>query len=178
MDSKTIAQIMSVVNGDHDDGDHDMSMLTKDLRQRLPINQSHVKSPSDPVSSVSSFDDSPVETKHQQHIEPKHESAPKHNIENNVEPKHDIEPEHITTKQNDLLKTITLKRTSNDIVNKSSTLTVPSHMTSLMGYLIPTSTLYFIIVLLIIAVAIYFLTSEKKKPIESEQSEDEKKKDK
>ena len=38
-----------------------------------------------------------------------------------------------------------------------------SHMTSLMGYSIPSSTLYFIIVLIIIATGLYFLTSDKKK---------------
>ena len=38
-----------------------------------------------------------------------------------------------------------------------------SHMTSLMGYNIPTSTLYFIIVMCVVATALYFLTAEKKK---------------
>lgn len=38
-----------------------------------------------------------------------------------------------------------------------------SHMSSLLGYNIPTSTLYFIIVLVIIAVGLYFLTAEKKR---------------
>lgn len=50
-----------------------------------------------------------------------------------------------------------------------------SHMTSLMGYNIPTSTLYFIIVMVIIAVAVYFLTAEKKKDKEKEKDKQKKK---
>ncbi|VBB17882.1 hypothetical protein YASMINEVIRUS_345 [Yasminevirus sp. GU-2018] len=41
---------------------------------------------------------------------------------------------------------------------------LPSHLTNIFGYNIPTSTLYFIIVLVIIAVGLYFLTAERKKP--------------
>ena len=43
-------------------------------------------------------------------------------------------------------------------------LPVPDHMTSLMGYSIPTATLYFIFVMLLIAFGIYYLTSPAKKP--------------
>ena len=50
---------------------------------------------------------------------------------------------------------------------------VPDHMTSLMGYLIPTKTLYFILVITIIATVIYFLTAEKKKTdVPDEEKED------
>lgn len=51
-----------------------------------------------------------------------------------------------------------------------------SHMTSLMGYNIPTTTLYFIIVMIIIAVALYFLTAEKKRDKEKEKEKEKQKK--
>jgi hypothetical protein len=41
---------------------------------------------------------------------------------------------------------------------------IPDHMTSLMGYSIPTATLYFIFVMLLISFGIYYLTSPAKKP--------------
>jgi hypothetical protein len=57
---------------------------------------------------------------------------------------------------------------------------IPDHMTSLMGYSIPTSTLYFILVLLLIAVGLYFLTTppapkedKKKKKKDDEEEEEE-----
>ena len=54
--------------------------------------------------------------------------------------------------------------------------TLPSHLTSIFGYNIPTSTLYFIIVLVIIAVGLYFLTAERKKPNKDGEKDKEKSK--
>lgn len=47
-----------------------------------------------------------------------------------------------------------------------------SHMTSLLGYNIPTSTLYFITVMIIITISLYFLTAEKKKDKDKEKKKD------
>ncbi len=48
---------------------------------------------------------------------------------------------------------------------------VPDHMSLILGYQIPSKTLYFIIILVIIAVTLYFLTAEKKKPKKDKKDE-------
>jgi hypothetical protein len=69
---------------------------------------------------------------------------------------------------------------STDITNP---IEIPDHMTSLMGYAIPTTTMYFIFVLLIMAIGLYYWTSpqveksdkkkQKKKDDDDEESNDE-----
>jgi hypothetical protein len=68
-----------------------------------------------------------------------------------------------------------------DATSSENTLQVtPSgiNMTSLMGYNIPTSTLYFIIVLIVIAVALYFLTAKKKDRTREKDREKDREKEK
>jgi len=55
--------------------------------------------------------------------------------------------------------------------------TPKSHLTSIFGYNIPISTLYFIIVLAIISVALYFLTGAKRKENKDKDKDKDKKKE-
>lgn len=66
---------------------------------------------------------------------------------------------------------------SNDNDEKISLIQTKSHLTSIFGYFVPTTTLYFILVLVIMAVGLYFLTGEKKKDKDKDK-EKEKEKDK
>ena len=50
---------------------------------------------------------------------------------------------------------------------------VPDHITKIMGYSIPTSTLYFLAVLVVIAVILYFLTKEKEKPKKKKEKDED-----
>jgi hypothetical protein len=60
--------------------------------------------------------------------------------------------------------------------NESTIIVENSHLTSIMGYNIPTSTLYFIIVLVAIAVGLYFMTTDRKKDKEKDKNKIKEKK--
>lgn len=52
-----------------------------------------------------------------------------------------------------------------------------SHLTNIMGYNIPTTTIYFIVILIVIAIGLYFLTAEKKQPIKNDHDKNKQKED-
>ena len=195
MDNNAIDQILSAINGASDDKE-DMAVFMRDLPHRVPsvrtadtalketasqsngnviksnANRLIVNRPSDPVGSISSAENISSDSDNAPNVIPS-EFKSRHQLNNQSE-------KSLQTK----VKTIqSNKSNKNKVTNMSlgddmdqdeqynpidTKFAQCSHLTNIMGYNIPTSTLYFIIVMIIIAVGLYFLTSERKKPIKNE----------
>ena len=191
MDLSAIDQIMSAVNGmnvsgPNDNGD-DMMNLMRSLPHRLPpqnqiqnkpstptptststsTTTTRVNRPADPVQSVSSAENlsSP---------------SPDPYIKNNkyVSRNNQIKQNPTTIIKPKLKSTTPIPDPDTDVdtTDNNNDQTVidsiadptKAHLTSIMGYYVPTTTMYFIAILLIIAIALYFFTAEKKKPVKQE----------
>jgi hypothetical protein len=120
-------------------------------------------------------------------------SGPQNNLTNQQQPSHQLQQlqqlqqqlQQQTTAQlvedQDQGGVISNTATNSNIgTDISHPIKVPDHMTSLMGYAIPTTTMYFIFVLLIMAVGLYYWTApkveksdKKKKKDNDEESDDE-----
>ena len=178
MDNVDIQAILNVVEDINEK--NDSSILT-DLKNRTPhielsekknppknISASQIKQilqsvsktesniinrPSDPTSSV---ENSPREEKSQTRQPVKVISTSKK-----------VESNNMPNESND--DTTDKSKSSSEIVTPNT----HPNITSLFGYNIPTSTLYFIIILIVIAITIFLTTIEKKK--EKEVADDEKK---
>ena len=183
---------MSAVNGVNNDTEDIGNLMMRSLPQRtvsIPTNiqnsrNINVNRPIDPVQSVSSasYSSPDIAFDVHQYETPKNNTSrivPARN--NSSAPSKSIQ----TSKQSNVQPTnVTSKLSKNNIEpevfdggddgndnnnidsaeNPVQTPAVASHLTSIMGYSIPTCTLYFIAVLVIIAIGLYFLTGEKKKP--------------
>jgi uncharacterized membrane protein len=169
MDLNTIDHIMSAVNGINNDNE-DLGHLMRSLPHRTPassalnsrneINKTpHVNRPTDPVQSISSAENLSTESPHAEKQLTSHINVRPPNRELINQQKNTQKNNHVNTNTN----TNVTSDLSDDIVPNNTNNT--SHLTNIMGYNIPTTTIYFIAILVIIAVALYFLTAEKKKPI-------------
>jgi len=119
------------------------------------------------------------------------DSKEKHNEVNNISNRRDRmrerdqnnENNHHTFNKDDSHHTINKDdkqniHSSNKSDDKDNILiTQSSHLTNIMGYNIPTATIYFIIVLIVIAVGLYFLTAEKKNSIKNDNERHKRKDD-
>jgi hypothetical protein len=120
-----------------------------------------INRPVDPAGSASSSDDSNLNANKQSHVDVSPSSVAIPVPTTDVKKKRKV---HLNVPDN-----IPEEQSNDENHKQNSRVVVPtkniqkSHMTSLMGYNIPTTTLYFIIVMCVIAIALYFLTAEKKK---------------
>lgn len=147
---------------------------------------STVNRPVDPVQSVSSnenFSQSPEADFDMQYEAPVQPLQPiRNNVSRNLPAAKTHNPSQNGNGSDRLIKLVKKPNSISDAnTNTNQTTTsngnavvggnpvpIPAHLTNIMGYNIPTTTLYFIIILIIIAVALYFLTGEKKKPAKQE----------
>jgi hypothetical protein len=195
-------------NSDQNYYQNEMVSYTHDVNHRSPpkivrLQHNYVKNPSDPVESVSSTENTspPIPNKFSpekiistkvdnnpirlQNSKPCRKQLP--SVQQTVHIEKDAELEASHTSSNSDFENGYIDNPNETVPDtkqlsgaglKKLQQVIPMHMTSLMGYLIPTSTLYFILMLVVIAIAIYFLTTEKKPTnIDDEKDKDKKKKD-
>ena len=176
MDNKSIDQILSSFNNNDD-----ISSLVVDLQHRTPSIRTIpleiykpdpiVKIPVDPTTSVSSTENTVIHEIPPQSTKTKSKTI---QVGHKIKKSNETNGDYIDGKK--IQKTSINNVKSNDSITtthiESDKINVPSHLTTIFGYSIPTTTLYFIIILAIIAIALYFLTAEKKKSSKEKEADD------
>lgn len=148
MDYTTIDQIDQLLSTVNDN--EDMSSLLQDLQSRAP-NVIDKRSNSKPKKTVQIKEEAEYfENKYDNKSDDQEYSDSKTKIMSVTKSESKSEP-----------KTEPKTESESNAISERSEL--PSHLTEVFGYCIPTATMYFIIILLIIAVALFFLTAPKQK---------------